>query len=92
MLRLDLTKKTLSFLDKLPPKQFKQVSKKLFSLMANPKPHDSKKLKGYPYRGTDIGEYRIIYRVEEDVLKIALVDKRHDSAIYKKLAGLSTFR
>ncbi len=56
--------------------------------MANPKPHDSKKLKGYPYRGTDIGEYRIIYRVEEDVLKIALVGKRNDSAIYKKLTGI----
>jgi mRNA interferase RelE/StbE len=88
MLRLDLTKKTIAFLDKLPPKQFRQVSKKLFSLMANPKPHDSKELKGYPYRGTDIGEYRIIYRVEDDFLKIALVGKRNDSAAYRDLARL----
>ena len=88
MLRLDLTKKTLAFLDTLPPKQFKQISKKIFSLMANPKPYDSKELKGQPYRRTDIGEYRIIYRVEEDVLKIALVGKRNDSAVYKKLARL----
>jgi mRNA interferase RelE/StbE len=56
--------------------------------MANPKPHDSKELKGQPYRRTDIGEYRIIYRVEENVLKIALVGKRNDSAVYKKLARL----
>jgi len=88
MLRLDLTKKALAFLDKLPPKQFKQVSKKIFSLMVNPKPHDSKELKGQPYRRTDIGEYRIIYRVVENVLKIALVGKRNDSAVYKKLARL----
>ena len=88
MLRLDLTKKTIVFLDKLPPKQFKQVSNKIFSLMTNPKPHDSKELKGHPYRGTDIGEYRIIYRVEQDVLKIVLVGKRNDSAVYKKLARL----
>ena len=88
MLRLDLTKKTIAFLDKLSPKQFKQISKKVFSLMANPKPNDSKKLKGYPYRGTDIGEYRIIYRVEEDTLKIALVGKRNDSAVYRELARL----
>ena len=86
MLGLDLSKKSIAFLDKLPPKQFKQVSKKIFSLMVNPKPNDSKELKGHPYRGTDIGEYRIIYRVEEDVLKIALVGKRNDSAVYKKLA------
>ena len=88
MLKLDLTKKTRVFLDKLPPKQFKQVAKKIFSLMAISKPHDSKELKGHPYRGTDIGEYRIIYRVEEDVLKIALVGKRNDSAVHKKLARL----
>ena len=88
MLRLDLTKKTIAFLDKLPPKQFKQVSKKIFSLMANPKPHDSKELKGYPYRRADIGEYRIICRIEEDLLKIALVGKRNDSAVYRELARL----
>jgi len=88
MLRLDLTKKAIAFLDQLPPKQFKQVSTKIFSLMSHHRPHDSKKLKGHPYRGTDIGEYRIIYRVEEDVLKIALVGKRNDSAVYRKLARL----
>ncbi len=86
MLRLDLSKKTLAFLDRLPPKQFKQVSKKIFSLMANPEPHDSKELKGYPYRRADIGEYRIVYRVEGHVLKIVVVGKRNDSDVYKKLA------
>ena len=49
MLRLDLTKKTIAFLDKLPPKQFKQVSKKIFSLMADPKPHDSRPLKNVQF-------------------------------------------
>jgi len=88
MFRLDLTRKALNFLDKLPPKQFKQISRKIFSLMANPKPHDSKELKGAPYRGTDIGEYRIIYRVEDEVLKVAIVGKRNDSAVYKELARL----
>jgi mRNA interferase RelE/StbE len=49
MLKLDLTKKAMAFLDRIPPKQFKQVAKKIFSLMADPEPHDSKELKGYPY-------------------------------------------
>jgi len=56
--------------------------------MANLEPHDSKELKGHPYRGTDIGECQIIYRVEKDVLKIALVGKRNDPAVYKKLVRL----
>jgi len=88
MLRLDLTKKTIAFFDKLPLKKFKQVSNKIFSLMANSKSPDSKELKGYPCRGTDIREYRMIYRVEEDVLKIALVGKCNDSAVYEKLPRL----
>jgi mRNA interferase RelE/StbE len=88
MLRLDLTRKSMAFLDKLPAKQFKQISKKIFSLMANPEPHDSKKLKGYPYRRTDIGEYRIIYRLEKDVVKIALIGKRNDSDVYREFARL----
>lgn len=76
MLKLDLTKKSISFLDKLPPKQFRQVTQKIFKLMADPEPHDSKKLKGHPFRRTDIGEYRIVYRIEGPVLKIAVVGKR----------------
>jgi mRNA interferase RelE/StbE len=88
MLKLDLTQKAIAFLDKLPPKHFKQVSTKIFSLMANPDPHDSRELKGYHYRRADIGEYRIIFRVEEDVLKIALVGKRNDSEVYRKLERL----
>jgi mRNA interferase RelE/StbE len=83
MLKLDLTKKVMAFLDRLPPKQFKQVAKKIFSLMADPEPHDSKELNEYPYRGTDIGEYRIIYRLEENVLKIALVGKRNPRLHFK---------
>ena len=81
-----MSQKSLAFLNKLPPKPFKQVSNKIFFLMANPEPHDSKELKGYAYRRADIGEYRIVYRVEVDVLKIAVVGKRNDSNVYKKLA------
>ncbi len=84
MLKLDLTKKSISFLDKLPPKQYRQVVQKIFKLMADPEPHDSKKLKGHPFRRTDIGEYRI----EEPVLKIAVVGKRNDADVYRKLKRL----
>ena len=85
MLMLDITKQVRDFLDQLDPKQFRQVANKIFSLMENPKPQDSMELSGYPYRRTDVGEYRIIYRVENDRLKVALVGKRNDDGIYKQL-------
>jgi len=54
--------------------------------MEDPEPPDSSQLIGYPYRRADIGEYRIIYRVEEDCLKVALVGKRNDDEIYRQLS------
>jgi len=88
MRKLDLTARAAKFLDTLPPKQFRQVVMKLFGLLKDPEPPDSKPLAGFPYRRADIGEYRIIYRVEADVVRIALVGKRNDEEIYRDLARL----
>ena len=85
MLTLNITKQVRNFLDQLDPKRFRQVANKIFSLMENPAPPDSCQLSGYPYHRTDIGEYRIIYRVEKDCLNVALVGKRNDDEIYKML-------
>lgn len=48
-------------IEKLPPKHFRQLVKKIFSLCEDPYPPDSKGLKGYTYQRVDAGEYRIIY-------------------------------
>ena len=88
MLSLDLTHQAKDFLGQLDPKRFRQVVKKIFFLMENPKPPDFKPLQCFSFWRTDIGEYRIIYRVEENVLKVALVDKRNDAEVYKKLSRL----
>jgi len=88
MRKLDLTSRSKKFLEDLPPKQFRQIVTKIFNLMGNPEPPDSKQLVGPPYRRADIGEYRIIYRVEESALKIALVGKRNDAEVYRDLERL----
>jgi mRNA interferase RelE/StbE len=85
VLKLQLSRESQKFLDGLPPKQFRQIVKKIFSLMENPLPHDSQEMKGYPFIRNDVGEYRIIYDLQEDTLRIVLVGKRNDDEIYKKL-------
>lgn len=85
MLKLRLSRESQKYLDSLPPKQFRQIVKKIFSLMENPLPNDSEEMKGYPFRRNDIGEYRIINDVREGTLRIVLVGKRNDDEIYKKL-------
>ncbi len=85
MLKLDITRKAKKFLDRLDAKQFRQISRKIFSLMENPNQHDTHQLAGYEYKRADQGEYRIIYRVEGDCLMVALIGKRNDDEVYKKL-------
>jgi len=85
VLKLRLSRESQKYLDSLPPKQFRQIVKKIFSLMENPLPNDSEEMKGYPFRRNDIGEYRIINDVREGTLRIVLVGKRNDDEIYKKL-------
>jgi mRNA interferase RelE/StbE len=84
--KLDISKAMDDFLEMLPPKQFKQVFTTIIDLRKNHQPHDSSKLKGYLelYR-VDIGEYRIIYSFDEDVVNIIVCGKRNDDNVYKKL-------
>ena len=88
MRKLDLSRRSRKFLDSLPPKQFRQVVNKVFALMEDPEPPDSKVLAGFPYRRADMGEYRIIYRIEGDILKVTLIGKRNDDEIYRELRRL----
>jgi mRNA interferase RelE/StbE len=85
MLKLLISKKAQKFLDKLPPKQFRQIVKKVFALLEEPGPHDSEELRGYPFLRNDVGEYRVIYDVQGDTLRLILVGKRNDAEVYRQL-------
>ena len=85
MLKLLVSKKAQKFLDGLPPKQFRQIMKKVFALLENPRPHDSEELRGYPFLRNDVGEYRIIYDMQGDTLRLILVGKRNDAEVYRQL-------
>ena len=85
MLKINLSRQAAKRLKKLPDKHAKQVATKITELLSNPYPQDSLKLKGYPYYRADIGEYRIVYYIEEQTLEVLLIDKRNDDEIYKQL-------
>jgi mRNA interferase RelE/StbE len=85
MRRLELTRVALKFLDGLSAKQFKQVVALMLDLLRNPEPHDARPLKGYSYRRVDVGECRIVYDLPEDLVRVLLIGKRNDDAVYKDL-------
>jgi len=88
MLTIDLSKRAAKFLKSLPAKQGKQIAQTLMGLRKLPFPHDSKKLTGCQYYRVDIGEYRIIYRVDNCII-VLLIGKRNDDEVYRKLNRLT---
>lgn len=86
---LDYSRDVSKFLDKLPPKQFKQIAKKIITLGKDPLPHDSLKMSGVDNRyRVDIGEYRVVYEFEaqaqQNFVAVLVVGKRNDDEVYKK--------
>lgn len=87
MLKINISKQAAKFLEKAHPKHARQIAQKLVELQENPFPHDSIQLKGQEaklYR-TNVGEYRVIYFVEEETLLITIIGKRNDGEVYKFL-------
>ena len=83
---IDLTRRAQDFLKDLQPKQFKQVTNRILSLLRNSYPVDCKHLAGHPgFRRIDVGEFRVCYQVCNGVVRIAVVGLRNDDAVYKEL-------
>ena len=85
MKRLDITKDAYGFLKEMQVKPFRQVGQKVLSLLADPRPNDAAPLKGYEYWRTDVGEYRIVYKFDDETVYIIVIGKRNDDEVYKKL-------
>jgi len=85
MMKIDLTLRALKYLGELQPKQFKQVGNRILSLSRDPYPADCKHLSGHPgSRRIDIGEFRICYEVSNGIIRVAVVGRRNDDAVYKE--------
>jgi mRNA interferase RelE/StbE len=83
---LDLSKSARDFLGDLQSKQFKQVAVKIHDLLHDPFPQDAKHLSGYPgYRRISAGEFRVCYTVVGEIIRVVVVRKRNNDAVYKEL-------
>ena len=59
----------------------------VLALPDNPEPHDSRLLKGSRdgNRRVDIGEYRVVYRTDDDRLLVLVAGKRNDDEVCRLL-------
>ncbi len=80
-----LSKSAQKQLRKIPPSIADLIEHKLLSLEENPRPPGCKKLmgeeNGWRIR---IGDYRVLYEIQDKVLIIHVVDIDHRKDVYKK--------
>ena len=84
----NISDSVLKALPRLPKKHLRQVLTAIVELTHDPQPHDAKPLTGDKYKGfwrKTVGEYRIIYRFDDDLIDIMVVGKRNDDEVYKQM-------
>jgi mRNA interferase RelE/StbE len=89
-MKLHISKRARAFIEKCPSKHQGQIKKTILRLIDQPLLQDSKKLKGFkrPLYRLDVGEYRIVYEVNNADIMVFLVGKRNDSEVYRILERL----
>lgn len=61
-------------------------------LMADPRPADAERLKGYEYSRVTAGEYRIVFDVRDGVLCVVVIGKRNDAEVYRRSSRVDGLR
>lgn len=77
-----ITQSVQKYLQKSPKKISERLESAMLSLENNPRPHGYIKLKGREAYRIRVGNYRIIYEIEDDVLKVIVIDAGDRKEIY----------
>lgn len=84
--RVEITKKALHGLKKLPKPLVKRLLEAANTLGENPRPNGYIKLRGFDdlYR-IRVGDWRIVYAIEDDVLLVLVITIKPRGEVYKDL-------
>ncbi len=80
--RIELRPAAVRALRKLDPQMRRRVQGAIALLAQDPRPPGARALQGRPGLRVRVGEYRIIYTVEDDVLLVVIVRLGHRRDIY----------
>ncbi len=84
MYAVEWTKKALSQLRKLPHLIVKRILLAIDVLSADPASSHIKKLSGYPFYRLRVGDYRIIFDLQEKRLIIYILEVGHRTKISRR--------
>ena len=85
--RIEVKRSAAKALQKVPKADQKRIAEKIDSLAENLPNPDTTKMKGNnPFYKIRVGDYRIIYEIQEKVLIILIVKIGHRKDVYKNLS------
>jgi mRNA interferase RelE/StbE len=79
---IEIKRSAAKEIEKLQKSVIKRVIEKIHSLAQNPRPSGCKKLSGDEKYRVRVGDYRILYMIEDDVLVVYVVKVGHRKNIY----------
>jgi mRNA interferase RelE/StbE len=83
--KLAIKKSARKELNSLPDHIFLNIDNCILSLLTNPMPYpQSKALKGEDKRRLRVGDYRVVYSVDEEQKTITIFRVRHRKDVYRQ--------
>ncbi|WP_415856042.1 type II toxin-antitoxin system RelE family toxin [Sinomonas sp. G460-2] len=81
--RVEILPAAVRSIRKLPPEAKRRIQAVVELLADDPRPPAARKLTGRPEWRVRTGDYRILYRVQDEVLLVVVVDAGHRREIYR---------
>ena len=82
--KIELRPAAARALRKLDPQVARRIRAAIALLAEDPRPPASRPLRGRPAWRVRVGDYRIIYTIEDDVLLVVVVTLGHRRDIYER--------
>jgi mRNA interferase RelE/StbE len=70
---------------RLPKHVRRRIAERLASLAADPRPVGSVKLSGHESYRIRVGDYRIVYTIEDDRLIVLVIEVGHRREVYRRM-------
>lgn len=82
--RVEITKSAAKAIQSLPPSARRRVTERLRDLAADPRPNGVRKLQGRDGYRVRVGDYRVIYTVQDDVVLVTVIRVGHRRDVYER--------
>ncbi|SDP20032.1 mRNA interferase RelE/StbE [Microbacterium testaceum StLB037] len=82
--RIDVLPAAVRAIRKLPPEAKRRIQAVIDVLAEEPRPPAAKRVTARPEWRVRTGDYRVLYRIEDEVLTIVVVHAGHRRDVYEK--------